>query len=211
MKNPDEFFMTIAFTTAGQSPCVRRGVGAVLVDPSVPAMLSTGYNGTPMHCEHKTEETCIRKDFASGEYPEVSCCVHAEMNAILLAARRGIGTAGTTLYTTLPPCLGCSKALIQAGVMRVVYPSDVPYPVVAQDLFDQALVTVETIDGFGTVRMVETPRLPEYSKFRHHDNGQLIEVLGQEEDDSVKIRYLTNGKVAYKSMERFQELFEPVE
>jgi dCMP deaminase len=47
--------------------------------------------------------------------------VHAEANAIAYAARFGITTDGTDLFTTLSPCLECAKLIINAGVVRVVY------------------------------------------------------------------------------------------
>ena len=47
---------------------------------------------------------------------------HAELNAILNYS--GSHIRGATVYTTLFPCNECAKALIQAGVKRVVYLSD---------------------------------------------------------------------------------------
>ena len=46
----------------------------------------------------------------------------AELNAILNYS--GGNVHGSTVYTTLFPCNECAKALIQAGVKRVVYLSD---------------------------------------------------------------------------------------
>jgi deoxycytidylate deaminase len=45
------------------------------------------------------------------------------MNAILNAARNGIQLLGCALYCTLPPCVGCAKAIIQSGIDRVVVPA----------------------------------------------------------------------------------------
>jgi deoxycytidylate deaminase len=47
--------------------------------------------------------------------------VHAEMDAIMSAARRGVGLAGTTLYATTFPCHNCARHIVAAGVRRVVY------------------------------------------------------------------------------------------
>ncbi|HWE50827.1 MAG TPA: deaminase [Bryobacteraceae bacterium] len=49
---------------------------------------------------------------------------HAERNAIYLAARRGIATEGCTLVVELIPCVECARALIQAGIARVVINRD---------------------------------------------------------------------------------------
>lgn len=47
--------------------------------------------------------------------------VHAEMEAMLSCARNGIGTVGTTLYSTTFPCHNCAKHIVGAGINRVVY------------------------------------------------------------------------------------------
>jgi dCMP deaminase len=49
--------------------------------------------------------------------------VHAELNAILNAGAMEM-IRGSTLYVALFPCNECSKALIQAGVRRIVYCHD---------------------------------------------------------------------------------------
>jgi len=52
--------------------------------------------------------------------------VHAEMEAILSCARRGVVAVGATLYCTTFPCHNCAKHIIAAGIKRVVYVE--PYP-----------------------------------------------------------------------------------
>jgi len=52
--------------------------------------------------------------------------VHAEMAAIIDAARRGVAVAGHTMYVTTFPCHNCAKHIIAAGVRRVIYLE--PYP-----------------------------------------------------------------------------------
>jgi dCMP deaminase len=42
------------------------------------------------------------------------------MNAIIQAALHGISTNGATLYCKMEPCLDCAKAIISAGIKRVV-------------------------------------------------------------------------------------------
>ncbi len=59
---------------------------------------------------------------------------HAEVEAIRDALRRGESTRGATAYVTLEPCNAqgrqppCSRALIEAGVSRVVYAAADPNP-----------------------------------------------------------------------------------
>lgn len=57
---------------------------------------------------------------------EFSRVVHAEMNALMDAVRRGVSVAGLTLYCTTFPCHLCARHLIAAGIRRVVFIE--PYP-----------------------------------------------------------------------------------
>lgn len=52
--------------------------------------------------------------------------VHAEMAALMDAAKRGIAVEGCTLYTTTFPCHNCAKHILASGLKRVVYVE--PYP-----------------------------------------------------------------------------------
>jgi deoxycytidylate deaminase len=52
--------------------------------------------------------------------------VHAEMAALMDAARRGVPVKGATLYSTTFPCHLCARHIVAAGIRRVVYIE--PYP-----------------------------------------------------------------------------------
>lgn len=52
---------------------------------------------------------------------EFGRAVHAEMHALLDAARRGVPVAGCVLYTTTFPCHNCARHAIGAGISRVVF------------------------------------------------------------------------------------------
>jgi cytidine deaminase len=70
----------------------------------------------------------FRESISTGslrELTEYGRAVHAEMDALLDAARRGISVQGATLYTTAFPCHNCARHIIAAGIRRVVYIS--PY------------------------------------------------------------------------------------
>jgi len=47
--------------------------------------------------------------------------VHAEMAALVAAARRGVSVEGCTLYATTFPCHHCARHIVAAGIRRVVY------------------------------------------------------------------------------------------
>lgn len=57
---------------------------------------------------------------------EYGRAVHAEMEALLSAARNGVSVRGSTLYTTTYPCHNCAKHIVAAGVKRVKFVE--PYP-----------------------------------------------------------------------------------
>ena len=109
----DERFIRIAFEVATWSKDPGTKVGAVLVDDR--RIIATGYNGFPQNIEDSLERYLDRET-------KLAYTVHAEVNAILNAARNGSKTDGTDLYVTFPPCVACSTAVIQAGVNRVIRP-----------------------------------------------------------------------------------------
>lgn len=57
---------------------------------------------------------------------EFGRAVHAEMEALLSAARNRFSPRGCILYTTTFPCHNCAKHIVAAGISRVVYIE--PYP-----------------------------------------------------------------------------------
>lgn len=52
---------------------------------------------------------------------EFSRAVHAEMEAILAAARNGISPKGGTLYCTTFPCHNCARHILSAGIRKVLF------------------------------------------------------------------------------------------
>ena len=120
-KTRDEYYLDLAFAAAARSTCPRASVGAVLTMDG--SLVSTGYNGAPRglpHCDDDQVGCAIIHD---GERDRCIRSVHAEVNAILQASRRG-DIAGATLYSTHLPCLECAKIIINVGVKRVVYQTE---------------------------------------------------------------------------------------
>lgn len=112
VKSWPEHWMGIAAKTAeNRSKDPNTQVGAVIVNDRQRS-LTTGYNGFPEGCA-ETPELWERPV----KYGRV---IHAELNAIADAARRGVAIEGSTLYVTHFPCLNCAKAVIAAGVKHVV-------------------------------------------------------------------------------------------
>jgi deoxycytidylate deaminase len=52
---------------------------------------------------------------------EFSRSIHAEMDALLSAAREGHSTVGCDLYVTTYPCHGCARHLVAAGIRKVFF------------------------------------------------------------------------------------------
>jgi len=109
-----------------QSSCPRRQIGAIIVDPESNSVLSDGYNGPPRggdtlcggnHCERDTLSILSGVQLERG-------CHHAEMNAILNAARMGTRTLGAVMIITAEPCLMCAKAIHHAGLKSIYIVED---------------------------------------------------------------------------------------
>jgi dCMP deaminase len=112
----DEYFLKLAMLASERSTCPRMHCGCVLVKDRF--VLATGYNGSlpgHPHCEDEgclvVENHCVRTN-------------HAEMNALVQAAIHGVNTNGATAYITNMSCTTCAKALIAAGIKKVVVFSD---------------------------------------------------------------------------------------
>lgn len=56
-----------------------------------------------------------------GQLIEFSRAVHAEMDALLSAAREGVSTIGSRLYVTTYPCHNCARHIVTAGVDEVQF------------------------------------------------------------------------------------------
>src|SRR5260370_6706533 len=52
---------------------------------------------------------------------EFGRAVHAEMAALIDAARRGVSVSGCTMYVTTFPCHLCARHIVAAGIRRLVY------------------------------------------------------------------------------------------
>lgn len=116
----NEYFMNIVDAVARRSTCLRRQLGALVVKDR--RVLATGYNGAPSGLPHCSQTGCRRKqeDVPSGERYELCRGVHAEENALLQAAKHGVSTEGAVLYTSLSPCISCTKSAINAGISKVI-------------------------------------------------------------------------------------------
>ncbi|MBU2052471.1 cytidine/deoxycytidylate deaminase family protein [Patescibacteria group bacterium] len=112
-KSWDRYFFDIAILASERATCDRLHAGCVLVRNR--QIISTGYNGSlsgEAHCDNAghllLDNHCIRT-------------IHAEINAIASAARNGSYTQGCTAYVTHYSCYSCIKAMIAAGINRILF------------------------------------------------------------------------------------------
>ena len=128
----DEYFMDITRVVATRSTCLRRQVGSVIVKDK--RLLTSGYNGAPKNLAHCAETGCLRDEYhiPSGQRHELCRGLHAEQNAIIQAALHGVAIEGATIYCTHQPCSACTKMIINAGIIRIVFENSYPDPLAVQ-------------------------------------------------------------------------------
>ena len=132
----DEYFLKLAMLASERATCPRMHCGCVLVkDKNV---IATGYNGSIPGDEHCEDVGCMIVD---------NHCIrtnHAEINALAQAAKRGNSVEGATAYVTNMPCSACAKAIIAAGIKRVVIFSDY-HDTLAHEFFAKGHVAIDKI------------------------------------------------------------------
>lgn len=128
----DQYYLNIAKEVAQRCTCFRYKAGAIIVRED--QIVAAGYIGAP----RKTKD-CIERGFClrnklkipHGHRYELCRSVHAEMNAIINAARAGVSLFGGDMYcyglspkdnkeVDSFPCFLCKKMIINAGLNRVV-------------------------------------------------------------------------------------------
>ncbi len=135
----NDHFFNRAKTAAEMSTCIRRKVGAVVINEDG-IEVASGYVGSPRGTEHCIDiGKCLRVELGivSGENYELCRSVHAEQNCIINAARIGVSIIGTEMYISSErvkdaypgrnrgrrriygPCIICKKEIINAGIKRV--------------------------------------------------------------------------------------------
>jgi dCMP deaminase len=108
----DEYFKEIVQVTAKRSSCTRLQVGCLLVKDN--RIVSQGYNGFIRGCPH----TSIVRD------NHEQATIHAEQNAIIDCAKRGVSCQDCIAYITHYPCITCYKLLCAAGIKHIKYIND---------------------------------------------------------------------------------------
>lgn len=142
----DDYFLNIMDTVASRATCDRGRAGAVIVRDK--RIITTGYVGAPAGLSHCDEVGHIFKTAIKPDGAETQNCVrttHAEMNAIVQAALHGVSLKGATIYSRMEPCLDCAKAIISAGIKRVVCERRYKDAELTRDFFHQAGVELAVL------------------------------------------------------------------
>ena len=107
-----EYFRQLVELTATRSSCARLHVGCLLVHNN--RIVSQGYNGFLPGCEHNS---IVRDNHEQAT-------VHAEQNALMDCAKRGVSCNNSTAYVTHYPCIICTRLLLAAGIKEIKYLTD---------------------------------------------------------------------------------------
>ena len=108
----DEYFRDIVILTAKRSSCQRLNVGCLLVKNN--RIVSQGYNG---HLPGLPHDSILENDH------EIAT-IHAEQNALVDCAKRGVSCDECVAYITHYPCLNCCKLLLASGIREIKYIED---------------------------------------------------------------------------------------
>ena len=129
----DEYFSKIVITTSERSPCERLQVGCLLVKDN--RIVSQGYNGFLPGCPH---ESIVRDNHEQAT-------LHAEQNALMDCAKRGVSCYECTAYITHYPCIICTRLLLAGGIKKIKYVNDYKNDELVQKFTDQCNVCVEKL------------------------------------------------------------------
>ena len=142
-KDLDKVYMQNALNMATLSHAIRKKVGCIFVTPE---NLQIGaYNGQPSGWDNRCEDVHETELFE--HLVTKPTVIHAELNAILHAARQGVSVKGSTIYVTLAPCSACSAMIAQAGITRVVFKQDYRDMSGVQLLKQHGIIVEQMIDN----------------------------------------------------------------
>jgi len=143
----DEYFITMADLIGSRGTCDRGYAGSIITRDK--RILASGYAGSPVglkHCGevgHEMHTVTTEGDVVSRHCIRTS---HAELNAIINAARVGVSVDGATLYCKFFPCYTCAKSIVNAGIKRVVSLRDYHAAGRSKEIFKEAKVKCEVLN-----------------------------------------------------------------
>ena len=140
----DEYFSKIVKVTAERSPCERLQVGCLLVKDN--RIISQGYNGFLPGCPH---ESIVRDNHEQAT-------LHAEQNALMDCAKRGVSCEGWSAYVTHYPCIICARLLLAGGIKKINYLNDYKNDELVEKFTEQCHVEVVKLESRKTIEFIRT-------------------------------------------------------
>ena len=99
---------------------------------------------------------CANRDrYPPGTGYDLCICVHAEQNALLAAARFGISVDGAAVYSTMRPCFGCTKEMLQARIVEAYFLHDWAHPDPDPEAAQYALIQARFPAGIRQLDMAD--------------------------------------------------------
>ena len=129
----DNYFKQIVQVTSTRSPCERLQVGCLLVKDN--RIISQGYNGFLPGCPHKS---IVRENHEQAT-------LHAEQNALMDCAKRGVSCKDSTAYITHYPCIICCRLLLAAKIGEIKYINDYKNDDLVEEFTNQCCVKINKI------------------------------------------------------------------
>jgi len=109
----DTYFMALLDPIASRSKDPNTKFGSLIVGPEN-NIRSSGFNSFPRGIRDAVPERLERPE----KYMWIE---HGERNAIFAAARIGTPLMGSKIYQLGLPCMDCGRAIIQVGIVEVIY------------------------------------------------------------------------------------------
>jgi dCMP deaminase len=129
----DEYFKRLVEMTSTRSKCERLQVGCILVRDN--RIISQGYNG---HLPGLKHESIVRNNHEQAT-------LHAEQNALVDCAKRGVSCDKCTAYVTHYPCIICCRLLLASGIKEIKYLNDYKNDELVKYFSDQMNVPIKKL------------------------------------------------------------------
>lgn len=141
MKREDMKYIKQVEKISKQSNCIRRKVGAIMVQNET--VISEACNGNPSKCR-----TCIRNEvkIQPGVFHNICYGIHAEMRMLQLAKSKSFDIKNAVVYCTHSPCRNCAQALVNTGIRKFIYMYEYPDNSF-KSIFKQAGVEYKKLEG----------------------------------------------------------------
>jgi dCMP deaminase len=111
IENWDQYFLWMAEVASRKSKDPRSKVGAVIVSTDK-VVIATGFNGL-------ARGVFDDEDLLANQDEKLKLICHAELNAIMNAARVGAAVMGCCIYVNKFPCVACCNAILQSGIGKI--------------------------------------------------------------------------------------------